>query len=275
MLEAVVTRARESGDTFSLPMALSYLGMDYAHCEDDELGFAYLDEALAITRRLGPLREEQLAMALWMKAITLLTKQDPAARPVLEELMTLGIKRGYTDRNAATSAGLAMVDALDGDLESAEAHLTAALAVLPGNARPTNSSFVHLVAAMVARAQRDLNAAEDSAQQALLLDAGAAEDPGFSWRIEILETLAGILIRSGEARDGVRLLAATDAGRIRHLRPRPQSLNKDLERDLAAARELLGNAETDTAWADGLEMTIDDAVAFARGRGPHRRRTTG
>jgi tetratricopeptide (TPR) repeat protein len=85
MLEAVVTRARELGDTFSLPMALVYLGMDYAHCGDDELGFAYLDEALAITRRLGLPREEQLAMALWLKAITLLRKQDPAVRPVLEE----------------------------------------------------------------------------------------------------------------------------------------------------------------------------------------------
>jgi hypothetical protein len=275
MLEAVVTRARESGDTFNLPIALSYLGMDYALCGDEELGFAYLDEAEAITRRLGSLRESQLAMALWMKAITLLTKQDPAVRPILEELMTLGVDRGgMTDRNAVASAGLAMVDVLDGDLESAEARLTAGQAALPANTRPDDSSFVHMVAAVIARAQGDLNTAEHFVHQALDYDADRAGDPGFSWRIEILETLAEIRLASGETRDGVRLLAATDATRNRHLRPRPQSHNNTLGRDLAAARQLLGDEEADTAWAEGLAMTINDAIALARRGGPRLPPTT-
>src|SRR5439155_21290436 len=44
MLEAVVTRARELGDTFSLPMALSYLALDYALNRDEERAFTYFDE---------------------------------------------------------------------------------------------------------------------------------------------------------------------------------------------------------------------------------------
>src|SRR5262249_53183654 len=139
----------------------------------------------------------------------------------------------------------------------------AAKAALPANTRPADDSFVQMVAAVIARAQGDLNTAEHFVREALTKDAELAVDPAFSWRIEILETLAGILIASGDARNGVRLLAAADAGRIRHLRPRPQRVNDGFEQDLRAARQLLGDTETDRARAEGFAMTINDAVDLA------------
>jgi predicted ATPase/class 3 adenylate cyclase len=267
ILESVVIRARELGDTFSLPMALSYLGIDCGLRGDEELGFAYLDEALALARRLG--RARNLTPALWMKAIVLLAKHDRTVRPLLEELMMLGTNRGQTDPRPC--AGLALLDMLDGDLPSAKARLSAAQSALPADSSPqegflpADRSFVNMVAALVARAEEDLNAAEDFANEALALDAYVPE-PAVSWRIEILETLAGILIESGEARDGTQLLAAAQAGRTRHLRPRPPSHDKDVQRILAVARQALGDTETDAAWAEGFAMPINDAAAVALAR---------
>ncbi len=261
-LEIVVLHARDSGDTFSLPMALSILGTESALRGDEELGFSYLDEAAAIARHVGAARRAQLALALWMKAMILLTQRSTAARPVFEELATHGIEHG--EYPTIAYAGLAIVDVLDGDLEAAEGHLREARAARPAAATDMPGSFVNMAAAAIARSHRDWASASRFLQDALAQAPAGADAPTMSWRIALLERLASVWIASGQTHDGVQLLAATYAVRAHHHLPEPPSDNNDASDDLAAARPILGAEEADKAWAEGFAMTITDTIAFAQ-----------
>ena len=121
-----------------------------------------------------------------------------------------------------------------------------------------------MVAGAIARERGDLDNAATFLQEALAQAPRGADGPAMSLTITILEMLARVLLASGQTRGGVRLLAATHAARAHHLLPGPPSANNDPEEHLAAARPLLGAAETDQAWSEGLAMTVTDAIAFAQ-----------
>jgi predicted ATPase len=265
-LEAVIAHAQAVGDTFSLPMALTSLGLDHAFRGEEALGLAYLDEAAAIARPVGQPRFAQLANALWAKAIVLLAKQDPAAAAVLDEFMVLADRSGGAERKAFACAAVAMAAVLNGDTETVDVRLEEARTALSAHVPCSERAFVGMVAAAAARARGDFDAAAVYATQALASDPLCADVPGAYWTIEILETLAGALLAAGAARDAVRLRAAADTERHRIRRPRPGSYAQDLERDLAIARQQLGDPDTDAAWAEGSALPIEEAVAFALGR---------
>jgi hypothetical protein len=265
-LEAVAAHARAVGDTFSLPMALTHLGVDHAFHGEEALGLACLDEAAAIARPVGLPRASQLANALWAKAIVLLAKQDPAAAAVLDEFMVLIDRGSGAGMKAFACAAVAMAAVLNGDTETADVRLEQARTALSAHVPRSERAFVEMVAAAAARARGDFHAAAVYATEALASDPLCADAPEAYWTIEILETLAGALLAAGAARDAVRLRAAADTERHRIRRPRPGSYAQDLERDLAIARQQLGDPDTDAAWAEGSALPIEEAVAFALGR---------
>jgi tetratricopeptide (TPR) repeat protein len=261
LLEAVVQGARESVDTFSLPTALSLLGTELALRGSTQLGLAYLEEAATIARRGGQRRTWQLVTALQMKAQVLLTQRSSAARPVLDELTDIATGHSEAASFTAAFAALAIVDVLDGDLDTAEERLRDA------RERPADAasrSALNVAAASIARAKGDLDAASSFLEEALGRGPRDADAMAVSWAIMILEMLADVLAASGRARDGVRLLGAAQAARSHHAFSGPQPDDGDPESTLAAARQLLGVAETDRAWDEGLAMTIGDAVALVQ-----------
>ena len=261
LLEIVIESAREAGDTFTLPMALSILGTEIAVRGDERVGLAHLEEAATIARRVGLPRRNQLAMALWMKGLLLLAKQDTSARLSFDELLRIGVERGDAYATFAC-AGLAMVDVLDKDLNSAEVRLQEALATMPPGY--AFRSFVTMAAGAIARARGDLDTALTDLQEALAGTPRGADGPALLMAIAILEMLAGVLLASGQVRDGVRLLAATHAARAHHRLAKPQSNEDDPVAYLAAARPLIGAEETAKAWAHGLAMSITDTIAFVQ-----------
>jgi predicted ATPase/class 3 adenylate cyclase len=263
MLETVIEAGRESGDTYSLPSALAILGTEMALRGDEELGLAYLDESAMIARRGGLARTGHLAGALERKAfVLLLTGRSTAARPIFDEVAGLTARPVLAELRTAAFAGLAMVDALEGDLATAEARVREARAARPANAH--SRSVVNMADGEIARARGDLDTALSFLQRALKHAPRDADGPAMSLKITILEMLVRVLLASGKTRDGVLLLAATHAGRVHRLVPAPQSTHNHSEEALAAARALLGAAETDRAWAEGLAMTIADAIAFGQ-----------
>ena len=221
LLETVVDAARESGDTFSLPMALSILGTEIALHGDEGLGFAYLDEAATIARRGGLPRTGHLAPALQMKAHVLLAWQDTAARPILDEYTGLAVWDGGV---IFALTGLALVDVLDGDLDAAEARLQRR-ASDPSTFRATlAASFVNMVAAAIARARGDLDDAASFLQEALAQAPNGADGPAMSLTITILEMLARVLLavrpdrrRSATARSHPRRTGTPPPPRDRRL----------------------------------------------------------
>jgi hypothetical protein len=182
--------------------------------------------------------------------------------------MVLADRSGGAETKAFACAAVAMAALLSGDTETVDMRLeearTALSAHVPSSERAL--AFVGMVAAAAARARGDYDATAVYATQALASDPLCADIPEAYWTIEILETLAGALLAAGATRDAVRLRATADAERHRILRPRPESYAQDLERDLAIARQQLGDPETEAAWAEGSALPIEGAVAFALNR---------
>jgi DNA-binding CsgD family transcriptional regulator len=130
------------------------------------------------------------------------------------------------------------------------------------------------IGGLLARAKNDLDTAELLHHRAL-----AAQHAG-GWRPDIvhsLEALAGIAVARESPTEAVRLAAA--AHRLRAEMsfvlcwPFEHGL---LEADLATARTSLGESAYDVAYAEGLGLDQDAAVAYAsRARGERRRPSTG
>src|SRR6185436_6757368 len=79
-----------------------------------------------------------------------------------------------------------------------------------------------------------------------------------------LTDLAFLAVWEGRYQDALRLAGAADSVRTRIGGP-PGPIGGFLEGDPAAdAREHLSPADADRAWAEGLAMTADEAVAMAR-----------
>ena len=92
--------------------------------------------------------------------------------------------------------------------------------------------------------------------------------------LDSLESMAGLAAARGDATGATRLLAAAVAHRAvtRYVRAVPQQ--DGYEADLAQARAGLTADAFDRAWADGLQLSRDDAVALALGDGAGRPGTT-
>ncbi|WP_285029606.1 LuxR C-terminal-related transcriptional regulator [Mycolicibacterium sp. lyk4-40-TYG-92] len=125
----------------------------------------------------------------------------------------------------------------------------------------------------VAIAQGELEQAERDAYDALAL---AAHTRGFIRLPDILERLAQLAVGSSEGQYAARLLGAADSIRRRKGIVRYQIYDDDFAAAVATARDRLGEAGFQAAWAEGAGLSADEAIAFAqRGRGARKRPTAG
>jgi DNA-binding CsgD family transcriptional regulator len=124
--------------------------------------------------------------------------------------------------------------------------------------------------ARVAIAQGEPNLAEHDAHDAL---AHAAEVEAYLFIPDILECLA---VLAGSHREAARLFGAAHAARERMGAVRFKVYDAGYAASVAALREALGQADFDTAWAEGAALSTEEAVAYAqRGRGQRKRPTSG
>ena len=85
---------------------------------------------------------------------------------------------------------------------------------------------------------------------------------------DVLRALGALAVRRGDPARGVRLLAAGPAGRIPipglwlWLRDR-ETLQAEWETSLEMASSVLGEEPFARAWAEGQEMTLERAIAYA------------
>ena len=81
--------------------------------------------------------------------------------------------------------------------------------------------------------------------------------------LDCLEEFAALMQESGRSVDAVRVHAATAAIRDRLTIPRLQRAESRRLASLGAAREVLGEAAFEAAWADGATWALDDAIDAA------------
>ncbi|MEO3862431.1 LuxR C-terminal-related transcriptional regulator [Acrocarpospora sp. B8E8] len=148
--------------------------------------------------------------------------------------------------------GLAQAARKRGDLAAARRHFTRAMELLRGfDAR---QSLISCLAGLgtVALESGDLAEARQRFDEALRL----GRDAGL--RMETARRLAGFALlsaREGDPRRAVLLAAASSAQR--------PAAGSRLENVLAPARDVLGEATVAALWAEGLGLTLDQAVRLA------------
>jgi hypothetical protein len=86
--------------------------------------------------------------------------------------------------------------------------------------------------------------------------------------LDSLEALAGLAADRGDPTTTARLLGAAVAHRAVTRCARPVPRQDGYEADLARARAGLAADDFGRAWADGLRLSRDEAVALALGEGP-------
>jgi tetratricopeptide (TPR) repeat protein len=97
-------------------------------------------------------------------------------------------------------------------------------------------------------------------QHSLALFRELGDRSGVSW---CLAGLAGVAVLDEEPERGARLWGASEALRqTTGCRPAPAA-RATHERLMAAAREQLGNAAFDAAWAEGEKLTLEQAIKLA------------
>jgi DNA-binding CsgD family transcriptional regulator len=127
--------------------------------------------------------------------------------------------------------------------------------------------------ARVAIAQGEPDQAERDAHDAL---AGAAEVEAYLFIPDILECLGTLAGEAGSHREAAHLFGAAEAIRLHMGTVRFKVWDAGYEASVAALRNVMGEKDYDSAWAEGAALSIEEAIAYAqRGRGERKRPASG
>jgi DNA-binding CsgD family transcriptional regulator len=127
--------------------------------------------------------------------------------------------------------------------------------------------------ARVAIAAGEPELAERDAHDALACAARVEAHLGIPDALECLGSLAGA---ADSHREAARLFGAADALRQRMGAIRFKIYDAEHDAAVAMLRNALGEADFESAWAEGAELSTDEAIAYAqRGRGERKRPTSG
>jgi predicted ATPase/class 3 adenylate cyclase/DNA-binding CsgD family transcriptional regulator len=130
----------------------------------------------------------------------------------------------------------------------------------------TSLAEIEMLQGQPERAERDV-------REALSV---AVETGGFLGVPRALECLARVATGNGNHRGAARIFGAASAIRLRTGEARPKMFEADYDASVAALRVALGDDEFDSAWAEGMALSTEEAIGFAqRGRGERKRPSSG
>jgi predicted ATPase/class 3 adenylate cyclase/DNA-binding CsgD family transcriptional regulator len=93
---------------------------------------------------------------------------------------------------------------------------------------------------------------------------------------DILECLAALAVEDDSHRDAARLFGAAESIRQRMGAVRFKIYDADHHASVAALRDAMGESDFDAAWAEGVALSTEEAIAYAqRGRGQRKRPASG
>lgn len=219
---------------------------------------AWYGEAEAIIRELGD--EAWLTDAIFNTASVAMLQGDAAsAMAEMTEGTEIARRLGDEAIIARFVEGQGYLAFMIDDLDQARSLLEESLALAERRGEPVATAIGHHTVAQVARLQGRYDDAIEHYRGALRIGHDFGDDASLS---EPLQGLAAVAVATGDATTGLRLLGANAAIRERlGGGPPPEWLR--LGTPLEDARAVLTEEAYERAWAEGLAMTTDEAVAHA------------
>jgi predicted ATPase/DNA-binding XRE family transcriptional regulator len=255
---------RELGDKWWMAVALEHVGFMLSG-DDVQTARARLEEGVSLAREVED--PWPLAMCLVRLGSVLPRTEHAEAGRVREE--AVAVARSLGDKSVLSQAlfGLATDHLLEGNLTGAAPVAEEALAEARAIGSVTHVFLSLMVLVMTACLQGDLAKAKAYCLQAL---AFARETGSRQWLLLVLLGFGLVACFDGQPLRGVRLLAAAET----LLRQRGINISVEGMRDLMVmkqaleialetARAQLDRATFEAAWAEGQQMTLEQAMALA------------
>lgn len=260
---------RSTGDPLLRARALTVLADLHGWINDPERLVAAADEALALYRELRD--EHGIAQATEMVGWAQLQLGRPdAARVNLAEAVDRYTELGRPERAAAAMPGLGVVAQFQGELETARSVFETAAEALRNVDNLFMAGMVEFMLGGVDQMQGDLEAAEKRYDAGLSAYLGIDNVMGVSWALYVFAVHA--LAREQPER-ALRLVGASD--RLRGPTELPALLTAFTGDVGQLARERLGVRTAQEVYRQGHDMSMDEAVGYARRRRPHASESSG
>ncbi|MBV9353016.1 MAG: LuxR family transcriptional regulator [Mycobacterium sp.] len=261
----LVAEAEAAHDDIRRVHSLAYQGLALAWQGDISAARAAADAALEAASELGGLTVGAANTAL---AAAALAAGDAAT--VLNATAAAQHPSGLPPAAAAIMLAHSAQAALaGGDLLAARRWADDAVATTAG----WHLMWALTTRARVAIAQGEPDQAEHDAHDALACAAEVHAYLGISDTLECLAALAG---EAGSHREAARLFGAAQGSRQRIDAVRFKVWDAGYEASVRAVRDLLGDKDFDSAWAEGFALSTEESIAYAqRGRGERKRPTSG
>jgi predicted ATPase/class 3 adenylate cyclase/DNA-binding CsgD family transcriptional regulator len=262
---AVAAEAEAAHDEVWRADSLVLRGIALAYQGDIAAARAAADAAVEATAELGGIKAAAAHSALAVAALAAgdaATAQDAteAGRPHASALPLAAARRRVIAAQAAQAGG---------DLVAARRWSDEAVSTTTGSVL----SDALTTRARVAIAQGEPEQAERDAHDALACAAGIE---AYLFIPDILECLASLAGETGRHREAARLFGAAHAIRQRMGAVRFKVYDAAYEASAAALRDVLGEKDFNSAWAEGAALSTEEAIAYAqRGRGERKRPASG
>ncbi len=260
MVEESLRLSRQVGDKWWMAVALEHIG--FSTTENPETAIARLEEGVSLAREV----EDRWPLALCLVRLSgnLFPTDVPRARQILEEGVAMA--RSVGDRSILSQGliQLAFLYHWEGNLAAAESAAEGALA-----AARAIRDFIHEMLSLVTLAitscfQSDLVKGKRYCFEMLDI---VQETGSTQWLTLVLVDFGFVAIFNGQSGRGVRLLAAG----LTILRERGINLVEGgsgpffmvFKQVLDKAQAQLGPEAFQAAWAEGQQMTLEQALALA------------
>jgi predicted ATPase/class 3 adenylate cyclase/DNA-binding CsgD family transcriptional regulator len=262
---AVADEAEAAHDEIFRADSLAYQGVALAYQGDTAAARAAADAAVEAAAELGGLKAGVAYSALATAALAAgdaATAQD-ATEAAWQHLSALP-RAAAMQRVLSAEAALA-----GGDLVAARRWADDAVSTTTG----ASLSDALTVRARVEIAEGEPDQAERDCHNAL---ACAAQVEAYLFIPNILECLGTLAGEAGSHREAARLFGAARAIRQRMGAVRFKIYDASYEASVAALRDAMSENDFESAWAEGADLSTEEAIAYAkRGRGERKRPTNG
>jgi len=272
LFRRALSMLRRDAESFETAMVLSFLG-ELAWARGDMIeARALLDEGLALARDMGAPFPRVRCQAT-LARVALFEGDLPTAQFLADDSCARATRfpLPYAHVRCLHVQGLVRLAA--GDASGAQVSFDQALAIARDNLDEagTAASIHHL--ARLARARGNSDRSASLHADALAIQTRIPDTAGIAGS---LESLAGLAVAKGRHPHAARLFGAAQLIRDEEGSPRPPDEAVGYETDVARLRAEAAGPVLEEAWAHGLGLRLDEAVALAtKGRGARDRPVMG